>query len=78
VLNPTEDVFNLLRANVGIEQSNRKLAVQRAIGPPQPRGCFIFAAEHDNGEARNPSDSIQAIGLIRGEFTCVTATCQGP
>src|SRR4051794_12237598 len=63
VLDPSEHVFDLARPDVSVEETDREFAVERPIGPPQPRGGFLFRPEGGHGVRGDARDAIQAGGL---------------
>ena len=52
VLDAAEQVLDLPRADVGIEQADRRLVIERPIGAPQPRRGFLLRSRTRPPRAR--------------------------
>src|SRR5262245_64383684 len=74
VLDPSEHFLNLAGSDVGIEQPHRHLAIERPVRPAKPGRRLLLVPQHHHRLPGNASDSIQPVGLVRGQPASLTPT----
>ena len=74
MLNPPQDLLDLVSTQVDVQKPEGDFVVERSIGSSEPLHCLLFSAQQRQRLRRDTCQAVQTIGFAGGKCSAASAS----